>query len=221
MRITELTMSTGSPEELKKFYSGLLGFEEIPARTDSDGYSFKAGHTRVNFVPGDREAKYHFAFNVYPDQLVNAIEWVQKSGMELITSPEHKGFLIDFPNWWVKSIYFYDPEYNIVEVIARGALGAAGNTSKFSAQSVVGVSEIGIVTEDVAAMREWISTTHGVQAFSRNKNTDEFSAMGDDHGLLLLVQKGRKWYMASYEAKHFPLAVVGENGGREFRMILP
>lgn len=221
MKIHELTLSAHDPAELKKFYSELLGFEEIPALGDSDGFSFQAGHTRVNFVPGDRDAKYHFAFNVHPDKLPEAITWLQGRGVELVHSPEHKGFLIDFPNWWAKSVYFYDPAGNIVEIIARGALGPAGNTPKFSAQSLVGVSEIGIVTDDVPAMREWISTTHGINGFSRHKNTDEFSAMGDDHGLLLLVHNGRKWYMGNFEAKHFPLAVTGTNDGRDFRLMLP
>lgn len=221
MRITQLTLSTSEPKELKKFYGEQLGFSEIPALSDSDGFAFQCGHTRVNFVPGDRDAKYHFAFNLYPDQLVHAIEWAQGRGLELLNSPEDKGFLVDFPNWWAKSIYFYDPAGNIVEIIARGGLGAIGNTAKFSAKSLVGVSEIGIVTEDVPAMREWISGTHGVQSFSRHTNTDEFSAMGDDHGLLLLVHKGRQWFMGNFDAQHYPLAIEGENEGREFKMMLP
>lgn len=99
MRITQLTMSAPDPAELKKFYAEELGFQEIPAATDSDGFSFQCGHTRVNFVPGDRDAKYHFAFNVHPDKLPEAIEWLQSRQIELVHSSEHKGFLIDFPNW--------------------------------------------------------------------------------------------------------------------------
>lgn len=221
MKITELTLTTPSPEEMKKFYGNLLGFEEIPVLGESDGCSFQAGHTRLNFVPGDRDAKYHFAFNVHPDKLPEAISWIQSKGVELIHSSEYKGFLIDFPNWWAKSVYFYDPAGNIVEIIARGALGAAGNTPKFSAQSLIGVSEIGIVTEDVPYFREWLNITHGIPPFARNKNTDNFSAMGDDHGLLLLVNRGRKWYMGNFEAQHFPLAVNGTHDGKGFRLMLP
>lgn len=221
MRITTLTLSTADPAEQKKFYSDVLGFEEIPALGDSDGFSFQAGHTRVNFVPGDRDAKYHFAFNIHPDKLPEAINWIQSKGVELIHSSEHKGFLIDFPNWWAKSVYFYDPAGNIVEIIARGALGPAGNSPKFSAQSLIGVSEIGIVTEDVPYFREWLNITHGIPPFERNKNTDNFSAMGDDHALLLLVHKGRKWYMGNFDAQHFPLAIQGETDGHEFRLMLP
>lgn len=221
MRINELTLATADPAELKKFYSDLLGFEEIPGLGGSDGFSFQCGHTRINFVPGDRDAKYHFAFNIHPDKLEDAIEWLQGKGVELVHSAEQKGFLIDFPNWWAKSVYFYDPAGNIAELIARGALGPAGNAPKFSASSVVGVSEIGVVSDDVPAMREWIATAHGIPAFTRNQNTDEFSAMGDDHGLLLLVHTGRRWFMGNFDAKHFPLAVKGESNGRAFRLMLP
>jgi catechol-2,3-dioxygenase len=221
MKITQLTLSAPDPAELKKFYSGDLGFEEISASTESDGFSFKCGNTRVNFAPGDRDAKYHFAFNVHPDKLPEAITWLQDRDIELLHSQEHKGFLVDFPNWWAKSIYFYDPAGNIVEIIGRGAIGAAGNTPKFSAQWILGVSEIGIVTEDIPYFREWINITHGISPFSRNQNTDDFSAMGDDHGLLLLVNPGRRWLMGNFDAKHFPLAIEGVTEGREFKLMLP
>ena len=221
MKILELTLSTHTPEELKKFYTDGLGFEEIPTHGETDGYSFQCGHTRVNFVPGDRDAKYHFAMNVYPDKLPEAIAWLQKNQVELVHSAEHKGFLIDFPDWWAKSVYFYDPAGNIVEIIARGGLGAQGNAPQFSARSIAGISEIGIVTEDVPYFREWVNITHGISPFIRNKNSDSFSAMGDDHGLLLLVQSGRRWFMGNFDAKHYSLAVNGVHDGKEFRMMLP
>lgn len=221
MKITQLTLSAHDPAELKKFYSGELGFEEISAATDSDGYSFQAGHTRVNFIPGDRDAKYHFAFNIKPDQLHDAVKWMNSCGVELVFSPEDKGVIVDFPNWWAKSIYFFDPAGNIVELIARGGIGAAGNAPAFSASSIVGVSEIGVVTEDVLSMREWIGATHGIPAFSRHQNTEEFSAMGDDHGLILIVRTGRNWFMGNFNAAHFPLSMTGTHGDHEFKLLLP
>lgn len=221
MKITELTLAAPHPDEMKKFYSGELGFAEIEASSDTDGFSFQAGHTRVNFIPGDRDAKYHFAFNIKPDQLSDAVKWLEKCGAEPLFSPEYKGVIVDFPDWWAKSVYFFDPAGNIVELIARGGIGAAGNVPAFSANSIVGVSEIGLVTEDVAAMREWIEATHGISSFSRHKNTDEFSVMGDDHGLILITVKGRKWFMGNFEAVHFPVSVTGIENGREFRLLLP
>lgn len=221
MKITSLTLAAPHPDEMKKFYSGLMGFAEIEAVSDSDGYSFQAGHTRVNFIPGDRDAKYHFAFNIKPDQLSDAVKWLGNCGIELIFSPEDKGVIVDFPNWWAKSVYFFDPAGSIVELIARGGIGPAGNAPSFSAQSIVGVSEIGLVTEDVAAMREWIETTHGVPAFSRQQNTETFSALGDDHGLILIAVKGRKWFMGNFEAVHYPVAMECETASGIRKLMLP
>ena len=221
MRIEELTLTTGNPEELKKFYSTELGFKEIEAATATDGFSFQAGYTRINFVPGDKEARYHFAFNIRPDQLPDAIKWLEQHKIDLPDNEKGDGKIVDFPAWRAKSVYFFDAAGNIVEFIARAAIAPAGNAPKFSAQSIVGISEIGIVCDNVAAMRQWFETAHGVQGFPRQHNTDEFSAMGDDEGLLLLVPKGRPWFMGNFDAFHFPVAIKGKNREKEVKFILP
>lgn len=221
MKVTELTLATGNVEETKKFYSEELGFKEIEAATASDGFSFQAGYTRINFVPGDKDARYHFAFNIRPDQIQAAADWLNYHGIDLLDNENKTGKIVDFPSWRAKSVYFFDPAGNIVELIARAAISPAGNAPKFSASSIVGISEIGIVCDDVAAMREWIEAAHGVKGFVRQENTDTFSAMGDDEGLLLLVPKGRAWYMGNFDAYHFPLAIKGVNGGVPVKLILP
>ncbi len=221
MQLQEVTLATGNVEEMKKFYSEELGFKEIEAVSASDGFSFHCGYTRINFVPGDKDAKYHFAFNIRPDQLQDAANWLDQHGIDLLENEEKTGKIVDFSSWRAKSIYFYDPAGNIVELIARAAISPAGNAPKFSALSVVAVSEIGIVCDDVAAMREWIITVHGVKGFARQENNDNFSAMGDDEGLLLLVPKGRQWYMGNFDAHHFPLAIKGLVGEKSLKLILP
>lgn len=220
MRIKELTLAAWMPDNLRKFYSN-FGFTEIEALGDSDGYSFIAGHTRINFVPGDRDARYHFAFNVLPDQLDGAIVWAGRSGAELLDNPESKSKLVDFPNWRARAVYFFDPAGNIVELIARAALPRAGNAPKFSASSIPGLSEIGIVCDDVASMRRWITDTHGINAFARQTPTDDFSAMGNDEGLLLLVPAGRPWLMGNFDSKRFPLAITLTEGEKEVKLMLP
>ena len=221
MRIEELTLATGNPAEQKIFFCNKLFFPEVKSIGESDGFSFQAGHTKINFIPGDAIAHYHFAFNVRPDQFENAIAWLEKCDVELLDNEEGSGKIVNFPNWKAKSVYFFDPAGNIVELIARAAIARAGNAPKFSAKSIVGVSEIGIVTDDVASMRSWIEQTHHVEGFSRQKNSDTFSAMGDDEGLLLIVPSERKWFMGNFEAKHFPLAIFGKNGNENVKLLLP
>lgn len=220
MQIHELTLAAPTPEDLRSFYNE-LGFPEIEGLGGSDGYSFRTGYTRVNFIPGDLQARYHFAFNLRPDQLEDAFEWAERMRIDLLDNPEGKGKYVDFPNWKARSLYFYDPAGNIVEFIARAALPRAGNAPKFSAASFTGISEIGIVCDDVPAMREWIESTHGISPFIRQQNTDEFSVLGDDEGLLLLVPEGRKWHMGNFSASRFPVAITGKNGGKDVRLVLP
>jgi catechol-2,3-dioxygenase len=220
MRIQQLTLATGNPVEQKKFYCSELGFPEIEIAGDSDGFSFQSGYTKINFIPGDKDARYHFAFNVRPDQFESAIGWIENEA-ELLENPHGKGKIVDFPNWNAKSVYFFDPAGNIVEIIARAGIQRAGNAPKFSTKSLTGISEIGIACEDVLAMREWISNVHGIHDFTRQENTAEFSAMGDDEGLLLLVPKNRPWFMGNFDAVHFPLAIEGINSGKDFKLMLP
>ncbi|GAB4132726.1 MAG: hypothetical protein Fur0041_04340 [Bacteroidia bacterium] len=221
MKITELTLHCELPAEQKRFYAQMLGFPEIEGLGGSDGFSMHAGYTRVNFVPGNADARYHFAFNIRPDQLNDAAEWIQQSGVDLLYSKNDRSIVVDFPAWKAKSLYFFDPCGNIVELIARAAIRPAGNAPRFSSASVLGISEIGIVTEDVKSFREWIENAHGISGFHRQENTDVFSAMGDDEGLLLIVEHKRPWLMGDFEAIHHPLAISGIHNDRDFRLILP
>jgi catechol 2,3-dioxygenase-like lactoylglutathione lyase family enzyme len=220
MRILELTIAAPAPEELRSFYTE-LGFPEFEGQGGSDGYSMRIGYTRMNFIPGDKDARYHFAFNVKPDQLEEMAEWSLRMRLDLLPDPKSKTNIVDFPNWRARSVYFFDPAGNIVEFIARAPLSRAGNAPKFSAVSFTGVGEIGIVCDDVASMRAWISMTHGIPEFSRQQNTDEFIAMGDDEGLLLLVPAGRNWFMGNFPSERFPLSLVCDNGVREAKLMLP
>jgi catechol 2,3-dioxygenase-like lactoylglutathione lyase family enzyme len=220
MHIKKLRIASSIIEELRKFYIERLGFQELEGVGGSDGLTFLAGYTEVTFFPGVDDLKYHFAFNVRPDQLSDAIQFLEGKGISLIPEKPGNNTIVDFSDWWAKAIYFYDPSGNIVEFIARGAIAQAGNAPVFSTASLVGVSEIGIPVDDVAAMCEWVNTTHNIQAFARAKNTVHFSALGDDEGLLLFVETGRRWFMADFDAAKCPVAVTLEQGGRTVQLTL-
>ncbi|MCU0434349.1 MAG: VOC family protein [Bacteroidia bacterium] len=220
MRITALTISTAFIDECRRFYVERLGFAEYEVIGGSDGLAMQSGYTRFTFVPGTADARYHFAFNIRPDQLPDAADWLMRCGVELIPSPAGQGYEVDFPDWKARSVYFFDPAGNIVEIIGRAALGPAGNAPRFSAASLLGVSEIGMVTDDLPAYRDWLSGVHGIPAFVRQENTDRFTALGDDEGLLLLVPPGREWYMGRFLAEKHPVALTVENGGREIKLRL-
>lgn len=226
MKIKELTLASGAIPEMKSFYCELLGFPEIPVVGETDGLSFQAGYTRVNFVPGPNDAAYHFAFNIRPDQLPDAQLWLNSKGVPILDGKDARDGVVEFPAWKARSIYCYDiPDAgsgNIIEFIARAAIAPARNAPRFSANAVLGVSEIGIGVDDVTLFSDWISGTHGVSGFTRQENTAEFTALGNDEGLLLLVPFGRKWFMSEIEAQRYPVSMLIENDlGQERRILLP
>jgi catechol 2,3-dioxygenase-like lactoylglutathione lyase family enzyme len=218
MKITELTIASAFIQEMRRFYVGVLGFAEYEVIGGSDGLAMQVGYSRLTFVPGTSDARYHFAFNIRPDQLEDAASWLQGRGIELIPNSAGQGYMVDFPDWWAKSVYFFDPSGNIVELIARGAIQRAGNAPKFSAAALLGVSEIGIVTDDVKALHAWLETVHGLTSFSRQPLADTFSVMGDDEGLLLLVPPGREWFMGRFGADKHPVGLTLLNNDRVVKL---
>ncbi|RYZ31607.1 MAG: hypothetical protein EOP01_03025 [Propionibacteriaceae bacterium] len=77
------------------------------------------------------------------------------------------------PRWNSRSLYFDGPEGAVLELIERRDL-APGCSSTFSAKHLTCVSEVGI------------------EPYGEPPGRD-FAAVGDLHGLLILVRPGRAW----------------------------
>ena len=86
------------------------------------------------------------------------------------------------------SIFFLDPAGNVVEYIARHDL-KNGDNGPFSWADILYASEIALVVDDVAATA---GTLKDVAAVSQYRGGNEqFMAMGDEWGLLLVMKRGR------------------------------
>ena len=116
-------------------------------------------------------------------------------------------YIADFTNWKAEAFYFYDNNGNIVEYITRHANNKIAQ-NKFSAESLIAVSEIGLVTNNVAALSEELALKFGVPNFHRQPQKETFAASGDDDGLFILTHNGRKWYPTNNEACNFPTRIV-------------
>src|SRR5438874_12694704 len=89
------------------------------------------------------ERFYHFAINIPANKIREAKAWLSNK-VQLLWMEDYKSDIADFVNWHAKSVYFFDPAGNIVELIARFDLD---NTSDeiFSSKQFLSVSEIGLV----------------------------------------------------------------------------
>jgi len=96
--------------------------------------------------------------------------------------------VVDYRHWNAHSIFFYDPAGNVVEYIARHDLKNAARGG-FGAQDILYASEIGLIVDDVPAASRQFGAVAGAHPY--RGESDEFTALGDEHGLLLVMKRGR------------------------------
>jgi catechol-2,3-dioxygenase len=188
------------------FYTQLL---ELPLAHPAEPTQFtlQTGRSQLTFAQAKEgeNGRYHFAFNIPPNQFAAAKQWL--TGRLPLIHDEHGTDEFDFRSWNARALYFFDPAGNIVELIARRDLPDQA-TTPFGHHSLLSISEIGLATADVAATAELARTTLGLEPY-RGSVSHDFTAVGDEHGLLIIVQQGRLWYPnTGVAAELYPLKVL-------------
>jgi catechol-2,3-dioxygenase len=214
MRITRLELLSVDLQEQRDFYADVL---ELPVNLIPSALEIKVGATDLVFKQAwsDFEGAYHFAFNIPENQFQGAKEWIS-SRVPLMrdSSGQH-----EFPSksWNSDSVYFLDPAGNVLEFIARHNLKNAANGS-FGSEQILNVSEIGLPSEDVVGFTNELSTKLGLSVFMQEPN-ENFTPIGDDHGLLILPARDRIWKPdTGVPAKLLPVQVWGEAHGRGWQV---
>ena len=210
MKILELTLLTYDLDETIVFYTEILGFTLL--WSDMSSASFKAGSTKLTFIQTHKEGPlYHFTFNIPDNKLYEALAFIGKKAVVLAIEGNSK--FADFTDWNARSVYFNDNNRNILEFIARFDLNDQSNDS-FDAAQIRCISEIGIVTDNVPEECERLIAGKGLDYFSKQTPREDFTALGDDHGLILLTQKGRLWFPTNIPAEKYPTIIKCEMNGR-------
>lgn len=205
MIIQELRLMTNRLQEQRDFYHQMLGFRLLTA--DADEVALQVGSSRLVFsaAAAPIPAPYHFAFNLPEGQFAEAKAWLAARAPLLADASGADEF--DFRAWNAHAIYFADRDGNIGEFIARHDLPSPP-TRPFSAASLLSISEIGLAVDDVLHFVERLQTSLHLPVY-RQHPTPTFTPMGDDHGLLIVVRDGRRWFPEERVAAHAaPLTVV-------------
>jgi len=191
--IKHLRLKTHLLPEMRSFYRDKIGF---PLAADSaKSITFQAGSSLLTFeqVADSSTPWYHFAFNIPQNQVLAARKWqLERTALmpipERLRDPAFPDDVVNYWHWNAHSVFFFDPAGNVVEYIARHDLP---NDSKepFSTKSILCASEIGLIVDDVTSAAADLGKTAGLEPYRGTSGV--FTALGDEHGLLLVMKRGR------------------------------
>lgn len=206
MQITQLILQTSRFDELTGFYSNLMG---LPVTlNDYKDITIQIGSTKLVFNQVSTAGSfYHFAINIPANKIEEAKTWLV-SRVELIWIDDYKSDIADFVNWHAKSVYFYDPAGNIVELIARFDL-ANQTDEPFSSKQFLSISEVGLVTKEDELERtaENLLKEYQLPYFEKQPPLPQFKAIGDDEGLFIIVPENRNWFPTARSSGIFPMKI--------------
>ncbi|UKS28055.1 hypothetical protein LOZ80_03695 [Paenibacillus sp. HWE-109] len=212
MRIHSIKLLTKQLEQLKRFYTYVLG---LPlTESSSDTFTVKVGRSylifeRTNII--DENPFYHFAFDIPENKIDESIAWLNSVGITLNLLPDNT-YKVYSSTWNATSIYFYDSAGNIVEFIARHSLDNAIHSS-ITGTELINISEIGLVVNNVTKIKDFLSTNHSFSGYKDSKDT--FAAVGNEEGLFILSANKRVWLGSEKKADIFKteIAVEGPQEG--------
>jgi len=191
---------------LRAFYGDLLG---LATSLNKDTLTVQGGLTTLTFSPAPSGAEaektfYHFAFNIPQNKILEARNWQLERtslvpGGSHLLDPAYPDDIVYFRHWDAHSIFFWDPAGNFVEYIARHTLdnGAPG---AFTSQDILYASEIGFVTGDVPTTALLFQEALDLPQYGGG--SERFRAIGDEHGLLLVMKQGRVMGFGSGQPIH-------------------
>lgn len=213
MKIKELHLLSDNIIETELFYNNVLNVKTEDKSPNT--VSFNVGSTKIIFIQTKTNIKpvYHFAFDIPNNKFEEAFEWM-KARTQLIPVIDENNFVSKFDLWNAKSFYFYDNNLNLLELICRFDMN--NETKKpFDSCSILYASEIGIVSESASQTADFLTNKYGIKEFTKQAGTDSFTALGDDYGLLVLVNNQRNWFPTNDLAKSFPTKIVFDNEANE------
>lgn len=215
MKLEQIQIQTNNIQETTAFYQDILGLSII--EKNSKWVTIQAGNSILKFIENSTfDSIYHFAFNIPENKLEEAIEWCKnKVGLIVI---EDQNVIANFEAWNANAVYFYDNNGNLLEFISRHDLENA-STENFSSKSILNISEIGIVTENPLELGNQLIEKHALEFFSKNNNSEVFSALGDDEGLLIIVKPNRNWYPTQTPSQSNPTEIRIQNNENIFELI--
>ncbi len=211
MKITKLSIYTSNLKDQFKFYRDVLGFKV--KNHSEDNFELEMGYSVVRFEYRENATPYHIAYHIPDNQEEEALKWVENERKVLRYNMEK---IIDFSNWQAKSVYFYDEDKNIIEFISRRKFSKPGS-ALFSAESIIGIAEIGLATDDIPDKFKKMNIECRLNKF--DGDFDRFCAIGEPSGLIITINKNEKdWFPTGDKAYASDFEIEFEHDSKNYQM---
>lgn len=207
MRITEATLYTNRLDEMKRFYVEKLGLSVVDE--NSTRFQIELGEDTLIFQEAitEQERQYHFAINIPANRFKEAKEWIM-SRVPLLTADGEDE--IYFEGIDASSLYFYDADENVIELIARHSINPESNIESFSSNEFLGIGEMSLTVEDPSLVATALETI-GVRRRDGNSiDPRHLNFMGPPNHdtYMLLVPRGRVWLFSPKLSIPSPIQMV-------------
>jgi catechol 2,3-dioxygenase-like lactoylglutathione lyase family enzyme len=210
MRIRQLTLATSDVAGQGAFWAGTLG---LPVRKDNHGsveVSLRESTIRFEQALPAIDARYHLAINVPRGSILDAATWIGERH-ELLAfhddPDEEEGATIVHTDRGASALYFLDAGGNVVELIANDHLDNESD-APFGPDSLLEVAEIGVATADTDATRAVIQDALSADVLWGGREGWLLTAIGDDHGVVIVAPTGRAWIPVGLPARPLPTTIV-------------
>lgn len=207
MRITEATLYTNRLDEMKRFYVEKLGL--AVGDENSTRFQIELGEDTLIFQEAvtEQERQYHFAINIPANRFKEAKEWLM-SRVPLLTEDGEDEIYFDEID--ASSLYFYDADENVVELISRHSINPECNIESFSSNEFLGIGEMSLTVEDpslvaTALERIGVRRRDGNSIDPRHLN---FIGPPNHDTYMLLVPRGRVWLFSPKLSIPSPIQMV-------------
>ncbi|WP_430639230.1 VOC family protein [Haloferax volcanii] len=202
MKFTRVALAATDPISLCEFYVETLGFAAVPGSQRSA----TAGETTLWFELGDTDPG-HLAFTVAA-AVDSVVAWLDdRADVDVLDTDEGPSVRFDFLG--CDSVYFEDPEGNVIEYVCYDG-DAAGEFDP--ATDLRGVTEVGMAVPDVASFVASMTEALGIEPLESFEGGD-LVFVGDRDARFVVSPVGRPWYPTDSEATVGPVSAQCDADG--------
>lgn len=210
MRIHELTLATGDVVGQSRFWGETLG---LPVRDGGGGgieVLLQASTLRLEQASPGSDPRYHYAINIPRGSIEEAAAWIEERH-ELLAfhgdPDEEEGATIAHTDRGASALYFLDAAGNVAELIANDHL-ENDSDRPFGPDSFLEIAEIGVATAVTESTRAAIQEALSAEILWGGREGWLLTAIGDDHGVVIVAPTGRGWIPVGLGARPLPTTIV-------------